>query len=54
MNDLEKQVLKIIHDNPGLKGREIAGKLGLNKSIINSLLSNSRYLHFHNNRVLQS
>ncbi|MBQ4629364.1 MAG: winged helix-turn-helix transcriptional regulator [Clostridia bacterium] len=38
MNDLEKQVLKIIGENPGVKAKDIADLIGCERRNVNSAL----------------
>lgn len=44
MNDLEKQIYEVILNSNGIKGAEIAAKLGIERKVINSTLAKSTAL----------
>ena len=42
MPNLEQQITEILRSHPGLKGREVALKLGIDKTMVNSCLTRNR------------
>ncbi len=44
MNSIETQIYQIISASNGIKGADIASKIGIEKKTVNSLLSNSAAL----------
>lgn len=43
---MEKKIRQVLSDTPGLKGRQIANKLGLDKTAVNSYLNKQKGLFY--------